>query len=148
MPQGLVQVAGLPAHRARRVTSVVVRGPCRGDTAPVQAQEPGGVDIGAVNRQGDRRVGAQRRAAPGDEQRQELVDTVGGKGRRPGRDGEVILAVLVVHVVLAKPTWRDPSRRPDTAVRGKKRMWRFACSVNTTGSMAYWLFGRRSIASA
>ena len=60
---------------------------------------------------------------------------------------KVILAVLVVHLILAKLTWRDLSRRPDAAVRGKKRVWRFASSVNTTGSVAYWLFGRRRIAA-
>jgi hypothetical protein len=60
---------------------------------------------------------------------------------------KVIVAVLVVHLLLAKLTWRDLRRRPDAAVRGKKRVWRFASSVNTTGSVAYWLFGRRQIAS-
>jgi len=34
--------------------------------------------------------------------------------------------VLVVRLILAKLMWRDLSRRPDTAVYGKKRMWRFA----------------------
>jgi hypothetical protein len=55
----------------------------------------------------------------------------------------VLLVVLVIHVLLLQLTWRDLRRRPDAAVRGKKREWRFASSVNTTGSVAYWLFGRR-----
>ncbi len=60
---------------------------------------------------------------------------------------KVILVVLVVHLILVKLTWRDLSRRPDAAVRGKKRAWRLASSLNTTGSVAYWLFGRRRLAS-
>jgi hypothetical protein len=55
----------------------------------------------------------------------------------------VLLVVLVIHLMLLKLTWLDLRRRPDAAVRGKKRVWRFASSVNTTGSVAYWLFGRR-----
>jgi hypothetical protein len=58
---------------------------------------------------------------------------------------KVILIVLVVHLILARVTWLDLRRRPDAAVRGKKRFWRLACSLNTTGSVAYWLFGRRSV---
>jgi hypothetical protein len=57
----------------------------------------------------------------------------------------VLLIALVIHVTLLKLTWRDLSRRPDEAVRGKKRLWRFASGVNTTGSVAYWLFGRRRV---
>ncbi len=57
----------------------------------------------------------------------------------------VILVVLVVHLVLVKLTWLDLRRRPDAAVRGKKRFWRVASTMNTTGSVAYWLFGRRSV---
>jgi hypothetical protein len=57
----------------------------------------------------------------------------------------VLLTVLVIHVTLLKLTWRDLGRRPENAVRGKKRVWRFASSVNTTGSVAYWLFGRRRV---
>ena len=53
--------------------------------------------------------------------------------------------MLVVHVILLALTWQDLSRRPDAAVRGRKRMWRFVSGVNTTGSVAYWLFGRRPV---
>ena len=58
----------------------------------------------------------------------------------------VLLVVLVVHLIVAKLTWLDLSRRPDDAVRGSKRFWRLASISNTTGSVAYWLFGRRSVA--
>ena len=61
------------------------------------------------------------------------------------RQKKVIAVVLVVHLLLVRLTWRDLRRRPDAAVRGKKRMWRLASSLNTTGSVAYWLFGRRRV---
>ncbi len=60
---------------------------------------------------------------------------------------KLILAVLVIHLLVARLTWWDLRRRPDAAVRGKKRVWRVASGVNTTGSVAYWLFGRRRITS-
>jgi hypothetical protein len=57
---------------------------------------------------------------------------------------KVLLAVvLVVHVILARFTWRDLRRRPATAVRGPKRLWRVWSVTNTTGTLAYWLVGRR-----
>jgi hypothetical protein len=57
---------------------------------------------------------------------------------------KVLLAVvLVVHLILARSTLRDLRRRPDAAVRGPKRMWRLWATTNTTGSLAYWLVGRR-----
>jgi hypothetical protein len=61
------------------------------------------------------------------------------------RQKRVLIVVLVVHVIMVKLTWIDLSRRPDTAVRGKKRMWRLASALNTSGSVTYWLFGRRRV---
>jgi hypothetical protein len=61
---------------------------------------------------------------------------------------KVLVVVLVLHLILARLTWRDLSRRPDAAVRGRKLVWRFASGMNTTGSVAYWLFGRRPIAAS
>jgi hypothetical protein len=61
------------------------------------------------------------------------------------RQKRVILIVLLVHLILVRVTWLDLRRRPDAAVRGKKRFWRLASTLNTTGSVAYWLFGRRSL---
>jgi hypothetical protein len=66
-------------------------------------------------------------------------------GSMTERQKRILLIVLVIHVLLLQLTWRDLRRRPDAAVRGKKRAWRFASSVNTTGSVAYWLFGRRRL---
>jgi hypothetical protein len=60
------------------------------------------------------------------------------------RQKRVIVIVFVVHLILVRLTWRDLRRRPDAAIRGQKRFWRLASGLNTTGSVAYWLFGRRS----
>ena len=59
------------------------------------------------------------------------------------RQKQVIAVALVIHLILLKLTWRDLGRRPAAAVRGPKRLWRLAATMNTTGSLAYWLFGRR-----
>jgi hypothetical protein len=55
----------------------------------------------------------------------------------------VLIVALIVHVIVLNLTWRDLRRRPASAVRGKKRLWRLASMANTSGSVAYWLFGRR-----
>jgi len=60
----------------------------------------------------------------------------------------VIAVALVLHLILLKVTWRDLGRRPDAAVRGPKRLWRLVATMNTTGSLAYWLFGRRRVPTA
>jgi hypothetical protein len=61
---------------------------------------------------------------------------------------KVLIAVLVVHVIVARFTLRDLRRRPASAVRGPKRLWRVWATLNTTGSVAYWLVGRRRDDSA
>jgi hypothetical protein len=63
------------------------------------------------------------------------------------KQARVLAVTLVIHVILLRFTWRDLRRRPDAAVRGPKRLWRVAASLNTTGSVAYWLVGRRSAGS-
>ena len=60
-----------------------------------------------------------------------------------GRQKLILLVVLIVHVILARFTLRDLRRRPAAAVRGPKRLWRVWATTNTTGSLAYWLVGRR-----
>jgi hypothetical protein len=60
----------------------------------------------------------------------------------------VLAVTLVVHLLLVKLTWRDLSTRTDAGVRGQKRFWRIAATLNTTGSVAYWLFGRRRLSGA
>lgn len=39
--------------------------------------------------------------------------------------------------------WRDLSRRPDSQVRGSKRLWSFAVMVQPVGPVAYFTLGRR-----
>jgi hypothetical protein len=56
----------------------------------------------------------------------------------------VLAVALVIHLIVVSLTWRDLSRRPDADVRGPKRLWRLASLLNTSGSVTYWLFGRRS----
>ncbi len=55
----------------------------------------------------------------------------------------VLAAVAVVHVAFMALTWRDIRDRSARQVRGNKTIWRVASAVNTVGSAAYWLFGRR-----
>jgi hypothetical protein len=62
------------------------------------------------------------------------------------RQKKTIVVVLILHLIVARLTWRDLRRRPDAAVRGPKRLWRLASGMNTSGAVAYWLFGRRRIA--
>ena len=84
-----------------------------------------------------------RAAAPGPAR----TPTVLAGGRDPfdlnQQQRLVLVLVLVVHVVLARLTLRDLRRRPESAVRGPKRLWRAWATLNTTGSVAYWIFGRR-----
>jgi hypothetical protein len=57
----------------------------------------------------------------------------------------VLAAILAAHVVIASFTWRDLRSRSADEVRGSKRVWRAASALNTLGSMAYVLIGRRPI---
>lgn len=72
-----------------------------------------------------------------------------GAGGRPGpfdlndRQKLILVVVLVVHVILARLTLRDLRGRPESTVRGPKLLWRVWATMNTTGSLAYWLVGRR-----
>ena len=67
----------------------------------------------------------------------------GGPFDLNGQQKLILLVVLIVHVILARFTLRDLRRRPVSAVRGPKRLWRIWATTNTTGSLAYWLVGRR-----
>ncbi len=58
----------------------------------------------------------------------------------------VLAVVLVVHVILLALTRMDLRSRPDNAVRGNRRMWKAWSTLNTTGSVAYWLVGRKRVA--
>jgi hypothetical protein len=56
---------------------------------------------------------------------------------------KVLRVALLIHVIVTFFTWRDLGRRPAAAVRGPKVVWQVAAALNTSGSLAYWLFGRR-----
>jgi len=61
--------------------------------------------------------------------------------RKPSK---LALAIIgVVHLTVMALTWKDLRARPPGQVRGNKRIWQVASALNTTGSAAYWLFGRR-----
>ncbi|MEU6284278.1 hypothetical protein [Streptomyces sp. NPDC047028] len=62
-------------------------------------------------------------------------------GNKP--DARILAAIAVLHTAAAVLTWRDLRTRSARRVRGEKRIWRVASTVNTLGSVAYWLFGRR-----
>jgi hypothetical protein len=74
-------------------------------------------------------------------------DAGGGGGRGPfdldDRQKRILLVVLVLHLIITRFTLRDLRHRPQSAVRGPKRVWRIWATVNTTGSLAYWTLGRR-----
>ncbi len=58
-------------------------------------------------------------------------------------DKRVLVAIGVVHTVVTALTWQNLRNRPADQVRGSKTIWRAASALNTLGSVAYWLFGRR-----
>ena len=51
----------------------------------------------------------------------------------------VLIAISLAVVAVAE---RDLHRRPDTQVRGDKRLWRLVC-LNAVGAVGYLLWGRR-----
>ena len=58
-------------------------------------------------------------------------------------DKRILAVIAVVHVTIAALTWRDLRSKAAGQVRGDPRVWRAASALNTLGSAAYWLFGRR-----
>ena len=60
----------------------------------------------------------------------------------------LVAVAVVVQGVIAALTLRDINKRPAQAVRGPKRLWRVLGTVNTTGSAAYWIIGRKRGARA
>lgn len=59
--------------------------------------------------------------------------------RRPA----AVVPALLAHVVVTALVWRDLASRPDAQVRGSKNLWRTLSALNTSGSLAYLLLGRR-----
>jgi hypothetical protein len=56
---------------------------------------------------------------------------------------KIAVLAVVLNAIIASFTWRDLRRRPPELVRGPKFLWRLWSSLNTTGSVPYWLVGRR-----
>lgn len=63
--------------------------------------------------------------------------------RKPNSLIAVLAYIVVFHVPVTVLTWRDLNARPDAQVRGSKTPWRVVSALNTMGSVAYWLLGRR-----
>lgn len=55
----------------------------------------------------------------------------------------LLVVILIAHVFITRLTLRDLRDRPASAVRGPKRLWRLWAVANTTGSLGYWVVGRR-----
>jgi hypothetical protein len=55
----------------------------------------------------------------------------------------VVAAIAAVHLTAVTLTWRDLRSRPAGQVGGPNKVCQAASALNTTGSVAYWLFGRR-----
>jgi hypothetical protein len=63
---------------------------------------------------------------------------------KPRSPGQRSLAVVLIAVSLGlvAVAERDLHRRPDTQVRGDKRLWRVVC-LNAIGAVGYLFWGRR-----
>ena len=55
----------------------------------------------------------------------------------------LIVVAGAAEVVLTTVALRDLRRRPASAVRGPKALWRLACVVQPVGPIAYLVVGRR-----
>jgi hypothetical protein len=56
---------------------------------------------------------------------------------------EAWVAILAGHVAITALTWRSIRRRPTESVRGPKWLWRLVSALNTSGSLGWYLVGRR-----
>jgi hypothetical protein len=59
------------------------------------------------------------------------------------RQRSSIMVAGVLQVLLAAAALLDLRRRPSDQVRGSKKLWAAATSVNLVGPLAYFAFGRR-----
>ena len=58
------------------------------------------------------------------------------------RNRTLVVLAVAVWAVVTPFMWRDLHRRPADQVRGAKWLW-YVASANLSGSVAYFLFGRR-----
>lgn len=61
----------------------------------------------------------------------------------PKQKARLVVAAVAVQAVIAAVTLRDIRKRPAAAIRGPKPLWRLLGTANTTGSLAYWIVGRK-----
>jgi len=64
-------------------------------------------------------------------------------GELSTRQRSWIVVAGVLQVLLAAAALLDLRRRPSDQVRGSKKLWAAAPSVNFVGPLAYFAFGRR-----
>jgi hypothetical protein len=62
---------------------------------------------------------------------------------RSRRPHPALGGLAVAASISAARAWRDLNRRPESQVRGSKRMWRVLMALNPGNSVLYWLVGRR-----
>lgn len=62
---------------------------------------------------------------------------------RSHRKVVIVVVALAVWAVVTPHMWRDLRGRTPDQVRGPKWLWWIASS-NLTGSLAYWMFARKS----
>ena len=74
---------------------------------------------------------------------QEPPASPGGRKALTPQQKKVVVVAVVLNAIIASFTWRDLRRRPASLVRGPKVLWRVWSTLNTTGSVAYWIVGRR-----
>jgi len=55
----------------------------------------------------------------------------------------LLIGILAAHLIVTSLTWRSLRHRAPDQVRGGKKFWRVASAMNTLGSAAYVLLGRR-----
>ena len=55
----------------------------------------------------------------------------------------VLVGALLGHLIVTGLTWRDLNRRATSEIRGSKTLWRVISGLNTSGSLAYVVVGRR-----
>ena len=61
--------------------------------------------------------------------------------RKPNK---FLLAVFgVLHLFITAAAWRDLRRRRPEQIRGSKTLWRILSALNTGGSVAYLVIGRK-----
>ncbi|MBM3696569.1 MAG: PLDc_N domain-containing protein [Actinobacteria bacterium] len=64
-----------------------------------------------------------------------------------GQRAATIVGSIVQVTLLAAALW-DIAHRPESGIKGSKKLWTAAAFVNFAGPIAYFLFGRKKPAPA